>query len=155
MKKLLPITIVLVTIFTLSSCAIITVPEKPVTKTVEIPGKSKDQLYVDANNWMVSTFNNAESVIQFSDKEAGQITGKYMLSLVTAGTQYGPARYAYAIINVKVKDGASKITVTPQEFSYAKGNIYTAYSQEKMDVDINNLITDFEKGMKTEADENW
>lgn len=155
MKKSLLKILCLTVFIALHSCAVITVPENPVSTVVELPDTPKEDLYVKANNWMVSAFNNAESVIQFSDKDAGQITGRYMLGMITAASQYGPANYAYAIINIKVKDGASKITVTPQEWRYAKGNMYTLYNEEKMNEDIASLISDFEKSMKAEADNDW
>ncbi|WP_107822016.1 DUF4468 domain-containing protein [Mangrovibacterium marinum] len=47
-------------------------------QVIEVPG-TKDELYVKANEWMVRSFNNAKSVIQFQDKEAGKIMGKYLL----------------------------------------------------------------------------
>jgi hypothetical protein len=43
----------------------------------ELPNQSKEDLYVKVNSWMVETFNSAESVIEFSDKEAGKVLGKY------------------------------------------------------------------------------
>jgi hypothetical protein len=37
-----------------------------------IQGKTKDQLYVVARKWFVSTFKNSKSVIQTEDKELEQ-----------------------------------------------------------------------------------
>jgi len=41
------------------------------------PGNNADALFVSVNSWFVDTFNSAESVIEFSDKEAGIVKGKY------------------------------------------------------------------------------
>jgi hypothetical protein len=49
-------------------------------KVIDVPGFSKSDLYVKANAWFVETFNSAESVIEFQDKEAGKIMGKYVFS---------------------------------------------------------------------------
>jgi hypothetical protein len=103
---------------------------------------------------MVEAFNNAESVIQFTDKESGTISGRYLLGTVfNAGN--GPARRAYATIKVRVKDDAAKISVTPESFSYAKGNIYTLYTEEDAKRDIGELINSFEIAMKRTEDNDW
>ncbi len=39
---------------------------------------NQDQLYVQANLWLVKIFTDSKSIIQFSDKEAGVIAGKYL-----------------------------------------------------------------------------
>lgn len=104
---------------------------------------------------MVDTFNNAESVIQFSDKESGSISGRYLLGTVVAPSQYGSGTKAYATIKIKVKDGAAKIIVTPESFTYAKGNMYTLYTEENAQSDILNLINSFKISMGTKEDNSW
>lgn len=42
---------------------------------VENINKTKEQIYIATNNWFISTFNDANSVIQLNDKEAGTIIG--------------------------------------------------------------------------------
>jgi hypothetical protein len=155
MRKLLLLPVLTVLILSLQSCAVITTESKPVTKVVNIEDATKNELYVRANNWMVGAFNNAESVIQFTDKETGTITGKYLLGTVTQASQYGAANRAFAIIQIQVKDGASKITITPDSFKYAKGNPYTLYTGEKAQEDINALMTSFEQAIKQKEDKDW
>mgnify|MGYP001153032246 CR=1 FL=1 len=155
MRKLLYLPVLTLLILTFQSCAVITTESKPVTKVVNVEGATKTELYVRANNWMVSAFNNAESVIQFTDKETGTITGKYLLGTVTQANQYGPANRAFAIIQIQVKDGASKITITPDSFRYAKGNPYTLYTGEKAEEDINALMVSFEQAIKQKEDNDW
>jgi hypothetical protein len=103
----------------------------------------------------VGVFNNAESVIQFTDKESGNITGKYFLSKVVASSQYSQGVNAYALINIQAKDGASKIIITPEEFQYMKGNMFTLYNEEVAKKKINTLISDFESSIRVEDDKNW
>jgi hypothetical protein len=155
MRKLLSIIILIITGLTFKSCAVIKTESKPVTKVIQIENAEKNKPYVKANNWMVSAFNNAESVVQFTDKESGTITGKYLLGTVTDASQYGAANRVFAIINIQVKDGASKITVTPESFQYAKGNIYTLYTEEKANSDVNALIASFEDAMVKETADDW
>ena len=56
-------------------------------EVVEISG-SKDTLYTKANLVFVDLFNNAESVLQFSDKEAGVMKGKYVSSISVNMSEY-------------------------------------------------------------------
>lgn len=34
------------------------------TTIIDAPGKSKEQVYIEVNNWFIHTFNNGKSVIQ-------------------------------------------------------------------------------------------
>jgi hypothetical protein len=45
-------------------------------KVIDVSNLSKSDIYIKANAWFVETFNSAESVIEFQDKEAGKIMGK-------------------------------------------------------------------------------
>ncbi len=154
MKKII-VFLVLLVVLIIQGCAMITTKSVPVDRVVKAENTSKEQLYVRANNWVVDTFNNAKSVIQFSDKESGTISGRYLLSTVVRANEYGPARYAYASIKIKVKDGATKITIKPESFTYAEGNMYTLYTEEDAKRDVNSLLGSFSNYMKKEEDENW
>ncbi|MCP4802902.1 MAG: DUF4468 domain-containing protein [Bacteroidetes bacterium] len=136
-------------------CAMITTKSIPVEKIVKIENTKKNTLYVRANNWMVESFNNAKSVIQFTDKESGTISGRYLLGTVTNANEYGPARYAYANIKIQVKDNASKITIKPESFTYAKGNMYTLYTEKEAQRDINSLLASFEDSMQKVENSDW
>ncbi len=155
MRKLFLLSVSLLLILSIQGCAVITTESKPVSKVVNVEDATQNDLYVRANNWMVSAFNNADSVIQFTDKESGTITGKYLLGTISQANQYGPANRAFAIIQIQVKDGASKITITPDSFKYAKGNPYTLYTGEKAQEDINALLISFEQSIKQKEDKDW
>lgn len=43
---------------------------------IEVPGKSKDEIYKNLRQWFVDYFKNAKAVIQNEDKEVGRISGK-------------------------------------------------------------------------------
>ena len=137
----------------MTSCATVVVESQPVERAVKIDSTKKNELYVRANNWMVETFKDAKSVIQFADKESGTVTGKYLLGAITGGTRYQSATYVYALIKVQVKDGAAKITITPDSFRYLKS--YTLYSREKAQNDIQLLMDSFERAIKKEESNDW
>lgn len=136
-------------------CTTITTKSVPVEKVVNVDNEKQNEIYIKANNWMVDTFNNADSVVQFTDKESGTISGRYLLGTVMTKHDSIPARYAYATIKIRVKDGATKITIKPEPFSYPKGHPYTLYTEEDAQRDINSLITSFEKSMNKVEDNNW
>ncbi|GAH16190.1 unnamed protein product [marine sediment metagenome] len=48
-------------------------------KPIEMPDKSKSELFGMSNEWMVEQFVDAKSVIQFSNLETGTIKGKYLM----------------------------------------------------------------------------
>ena len=120
---------------------------------------TKDELYIKANQWMVKTFNNAESVIQFSDKESGTITGKYMLKqtfTVDLNYQVIPNGGIFAIINIDIKENKARITITPREYSSRKtGDPQFIYPEQTAREDIQNLFNDFETYMNIKENENW
>ena len=120
---------------------------------------SKNELYVKANNWMVENFVNAESVIQFTDKESGTVTGKYLLhKIYIAPSTYsaGVDSDIFSIIKIQVKDGAAKISIDPQDFTEIETSNLTYrklyYSKEKADLQISTLIDSFKAYMATEVE---
>lgn len=134
------------------------------TTTVSVPETShqfevdgqKNDLYVKANQWMVENFNNAKSVIQFSDKEAGIVSGRYYFTGFSTAAGFGASATAnttevYALIKLQVKDGASKITVKPEDFQFMEGfGIQNSGVQSKEGVEsaLAVLMADYEDYMK-------
>ena len=103
-KYLIPIIVVLL----FMSCATYDRPIAPeeirtYEKILEVPNTSKDEIYVKANEWFVHTFNSAESVIQFQDKEAGKIMGKYRFNIVVGHpVSINPGMKSTISVDVKV-----------------------------------------------------
>lgn len=157
MKRNISVIVMAFFMLMLQGCQLtpVTTESVPVSKVVQVDGATKLDLFVKANDWMVDSFQNADSVIQFTDKESGSVSGRYLLGVVVAPNEYGPGSKAYATIRIKVKEGAAKITITPESFSYVPGNLYTLYTKEKADADVNRLINSFESAMKREVDNDW
>jgi hypothetical protein len=148
MKKLILISIVTFALQSCLSLQTVTVPKTD--KIIEVQG-TKDELYIKANEWMVRTFNNAKSVIQFQDKEAGKIMGKYLMNSIG---QTGAD--TYSLITISVKDGATKIDIEPTEaWQYdSSGMTVYNYSKEKAEADIAALLEDYTTYMTKET-ETW
>lgn len=51
------------------------------TEIVNVDSISQNKLFVLINEWFASTYNDANSVIQMSDKEAGVIIGKGLITI--------------------------------------------------------------------------
>lgn len=141
MKKSIANLILIVLSATLNSCATMMGVQAPpemrtFEKIIEISNKSKADLYINANSWFVETFNSAESVIEFQDKEAGKIMGKYVFSYVE-GIYYYDVRQT---ISIDVKDNKVRIVINDPYYkttgdvlngSYGGGKNYTPLVSQK------------------------
>ena len=120
-----------------------------VAKVIDVaiaPETSKDELFVRSNTWMVENFNNAESVIQFSDKEAGIVAGKYTFFTKSVSVSMYDVREveSSAMIKIKVKNGAAQISITPNPISfYDSMGTEEAKYREEISRNIKALVNDF------------
>ena len=76
------------------------------TQVIECGEQTKEKLYVTLNHWFVESFNDANSVIQLNDKEAGVIIGKGYVAGI-AGHTGGMNAYIvsiHPIIKVDIND---------------------------------------------------
>ncbi|MEP5935358.1 MAG: hypothetical protein ABJ218_09580 [Winogradskyella arenosi] len=157
MKKIVLIAIIILN----TSCVSVkteTYEGEPMISILELE-TSKDSNYIKANEWMVETFGNAESVIQFTDKDAGIVKGKYMMYSGQIGTQYSPAVKSYFVmITLIVKDQVAKIEVDPiNEFTITNymGN-KIGFTPEMFKSLAQELIKDFTLNMRGESkNDNW
>ena len=153
MKKINFISLSLIAFFLISCGTTATLIPTVQSKIVDIENTSKLDLFVRANNWMVHTFNDAESVVQFSDKESGVITGKYLMQSIIRGTAVQNEN-VFAIIKIQVKDNAAKITITPETYQNNWNGLAggVSYPLEKATSDINILIDSFENTIKIDTE---
>jgi major membrane immunogen (membrane-anchored lipoprotein) len=155
MKKLFTIAIIMII---LTGCA---GGDKPTNTeyiaVISIPGKTKDELYVNAKTWFTSTFTSAGSVIYYKNKKTGRITGKFnfvhsleansfrVRSMVTIDLKNGKARVhfydpTYALI--ANRDGLIKhddsdyrqmdeknMKATRVKWEYLEGELFTALTK--------------------------
>lgn len=115
--KISILVIILLSVIFFSSCGIMAgtkaSPEMMTfEKIIDIPGKEKNELYINANSWFVENFNSAESVIEFQDKESGKIMGKYVYTY-NEGMYYHTVRQ---VISIDLKDEKVRITIKEPYF---------------------------------------
>ena len=109
---------------------------------------SQDLLFIKANDWMVSTFNDATSVIEYSDKEAGVIIGKYKLHGEINHGLYGATTdtRVYAKIEIEVKENKARVIIKPigsWQYDSSGITIYN-YSKEDAIADMQKLADSLE-----------
>lgn len=153
MKKLLLLPIVLF----MMSCGFTKKlhESEPETIVVELPKQSKEEIYVKANQWLITLFKNAESVIQFSDKEYGVLSGKYIIATLVNGNSKLNDKYLYALLNIYIKESKAKIEIYPDPFFYYPNNPYSEYTPDKLMKDTDFIFTSFETYMSEPLKNNW
>jgi PBP1b-binding outer membrane lipoprotein LpoB len=155
MKK----SVLLLSIVVLSGCMapkLVSMSETSNELIVDVEG-SKNNLYLRANEWMVDTFNNPESVIQFQDKDEGAIMGKYLLFSNKSTGIYGieSGVEIFATIKILVKDNATKISIEPLTKTWyydSSGISVYKYSPENAQDDINKLMASYSDYMKAKEE---
>ena len=135
------------TLFTVSSCisyqTVAFTEQESFVKVFDDLEGNKDELFIKANDWMITSFKDATSVIQFSDKEAGTLIGKYLMAgkMHYGGQGISIDTRVYAKIDVRVKDSKTRISIEPLgSWLYDKsGMTIYEYSKERANLDMNEL----------------
>lgn len=111
MKKYLIVLAVALFVFVGCATSSGNVSVEPFQEVIEVADTSADELFIKANQWAVGAFNKANSVIEFSDKESGIITGKYVEDVIT-NVLFGYHTKLTTIMNIETKDNKVRITLT-------------------------------------------
>lgn len=153
MKKIILICIIA---FGVQSCAsyekVVTVKEDMSSVYDDLNG-TKNQLFLKANEWMVNTFNNAESVIQYSDKDEGAIIGKYLMfgELISVPMGMTVNTRVFAIIDIRVKDNKARVSIKPAEtwtYNPKSGRTIYSFSPENFKEEANELKENIHTSLK-------
>ncbi len=162
MKKLTFISILISGSFILSSCFATyqTVSFNENEAYVEVfdsLGDNQSELFIKANDWMITTFTKASSVIEYSDKETGTLLGKYLMTGTQRVGAYGTSidSRVYSKIDIRVKDNKARITITPLgtwQYDSSGLTIYD-YSKEQALIDMFELATSLKKKLESQVDD--
>jgi len=126
-----------------------------VKKVISVPNKTKNDLYIATNLWAVDAFRKSDSVIEFSDKDAGVIKGKYIQDL---GYNFWASwakssKYYFATVNNEVR---LVITITSRdeevEITLNNPTITSGWSisQDELRATCEMLIASLEKDLVEE-----
>lgn len=93
---------------------------QPYVKIYDDLNGTKDELFISANKWMVGIFNNAESVIQYFDKEEGVIIGKYLITgqLTFGDDDIYTGTKVFSQLDIRVKNGKARFEVDLEPWKY-------------------------------------
>jgi len=133
---------------------------EPVTKNVETK-TNQNSNFIKANEWMVQSFNDAKSVIQFKDKKAGIVNGKYLMKtgFMYRSDKFNDEPSFYSVITIRVKDSLSRIEINAPSVMYSKKLIdgtEVGFTKESFFTKANVLVEQFEVYMKKEStNDNW
>jgi hypothetical protein len=141
---------------------IISEDSKKMERIIDVPNLSKDALYIKVNSWFVENFNSAESVIEFQDKEAGKIIGKYEHSY----TYHLNLWYARQTVSVDIKDNRIRFiisdpyhTIDGNPYAYVKYWNYVPVNDEKtikiLRPKWEKLATSLQNYVQTKDNDNW
>jgi len=131
--------------------------EKPEPRTESFTNNlDKDSNYVLANEWMVETFNDAESVIQFTDKESGTVKGKYLIreGFTSTSPYIASIEPKYAIITIRVKDNSCRIEIDPpggEFYSQKSMGEEIGFTPRMFETEADGLIVNFRERMTSKS----
>ncbi len=136
------------------------------SQIVDAPGLSKDELFVGINRWIAYEFATSESVINYADKEAGVISGRY-ISDYEAG---GYVNSGKSDIVFEIRDDRFKISFEARE-TRSKGlkGLHAVsgpldwgpWTPIKWQHDLDAIMSQYDEvidrvvGFLNEIDENW
>ena len=131
--------------------------QEPKETIIEYLDGTQAELFVKANEWLVSTFKDASSVIEFSDKESGALIGKCLMfgARDATFTIYGSVENdnrVYAKIDIRVRANRAKISINPVSSWRYDPSGWTIYGYGADDFynDADRMIISFEDAMRKE-----
>lgn len=118
-----------------AGCASGDVAKNPlaVQKIIEVPNAKSADLFVRANSACVELFRKANSVIEYSDKDAGIIKGKFNIPNVISGMYQ---HRVSAIITIETKDGRARLTCSDVTATITGDVLSGAYRQEGKSIGV-------------------
>lgn len=98
------------------------------TFVIEAPGKAKEEIFVEANNWFIHSFVSAKSTIEFADKDQGVLIGKGYIANVSSHQSMGGSSEvsAWIIVRVDIKDEKFRVITTIQQYDMLVITLATA-----------------------------
>lgn len=136
-------------------------------RIIQVDEKSKDELYLNANDWFVSNFTKSDEVIEFRDKEAGKISGKYIWRTDgIRGQRFSNRNVRYdalikSTIFVDIKDEKVRVKLENPLVRGVKfpDNPYKEIKRKETAKKVldnwDNVVADLEQALKRGNDENW
>jgi hypothetical protein len=145
MKKIIPI---LLFCFISAGCKSPQVELQPYEEIVEAPGVSKSDLFIRAQKWMTSNCNKADSSIDITDTDNGNISGQYIiLTKEQSGMNFWIPK-ARCGLSVDVKDGKCRMILTALEVQECQNDLFSVSKEWRAITNDDIEIIEFDKNSK-------
>lgn len=85
------------------------------SEAIEVSGVNKDELFIRGREWFNDNFKSSKDVLQITDKESGELSGKGILEVICVYRYLGERQFTSIVnfqMNVWVKDGKFKYEMT-------------------------------------------
>jgi hypothetical protein len=148
---------------------------------IEVEGITKNDIYVQVNDWLATTFNSANDVIQMADKDAGKFIAKGQVNYSSGKMMYNCSDGVLSFtIKVSVRDNKFRFiltqinhkargnstcefgTITDAELFQIKGGgkkwknkVWLDIKSKAVDLHSNLLSSITDKVKKFDKDEDW
>ncbi|NWJ52344.1 MAG: DUF4468 domain-containing protein [Bacteroidetes bacterium] len=144
---------------------------------IQLQGVSKDEIYKRVKIWFINTYNSGKDVIQFDDKESGEIIGKGCFKEIW-NINFFSSEYVnvWKTIKIKVKNDCLKYEITdikirnyffpsPNASLTDLGTPIENWNKlresnnkrffQKIDDQLNQLMRSLENEMKNKVEDRW
>lgn len=162
--------------FSLVGCATLPTPTdkkmEDITEVIDVPAKSKEQIFEGSKIWIAQSFKSANNVIQYADKGTGSIIGKGNIQYPCDGFidcgAFGNDRVNFTI-KIDSKDNKARVSisdVTRTNLTYVQGGynanigkefpINIVEHQQKIATKLKGVIDQYKKAITTSnISDNW
>lgn len=148
------------------------VPMSDVSRIIDIPNKTKDQIFEDSRMWIAQSFKSANNVIQYADKGTGSIIGKGNIQYPCDGaidcSAFGNDRINFTM-KIDTKDNKARVIIsdiTRTNLTYIKGGlnpnigkevpIIIVQHQQKIAIKLNGVIDQYKAAITSnQSNSNW
>ncbi|MDY7026706.1 MAG: DUF4468 domain-containing protein [Spirochaetota bacterium] len=157
MKQTILLLISAAMLFGCASATTVMSEDPQVIEIIEVDASVSD-IFRLSNEWMVETFNSAEAVIQYTDKEEGVLMGKGVSEIpVTLGSW----RIGYTL-KIETREGKARISIYDMTFAVKSGYEITEMGRlkyqehwDRVKDDITAIADDYESHLKAGLDASW
>ncbi|WOE32745.1 MULTISPECIES: DUF4468 domain-containing protein [unclassified Acinetobacter] len=141
-------------------------------EVIEVPNKTKDQIFEGSKIWIAQSFKSANNVIQYADKDSGSIIGKGNIQYPCDGFidcgAFGNDKVNFTI-KIDSKDNKARVAIsdiTRTNLTYVQGGynanmgkeapINLIEHQQKIEVKLKNVIDQYRTAITSSSlNDNW
>lgn len=110
------------TILIISGCmaaAPVAKKDQIIQYVIELPGKSKPDIFEQSKQWIAQTFKSAKAVIEYENKEEGIIIGNGSINRPTSGVYLGSGGHLIAFnMKEEIKEQKARISFENLKISW-------------------------------------